>query len=47
MESRTRKIDIAMLQQWGRELKTASERGGAMVAERVRRIEGEVDELLS
>ena len=46
-DPRTRKIDIAMLQQWGKELKSASERGGAMVAERVRRLEGEVDELLS
>jgi hypothetical protein len=42
-----RKIGIAMLQNWGKELKAASDKGPDLVAERVRRLDGEVDELLS
>jgi len=46
-DNHIRRVDTAMLQQWGENLKAAKRRGGDMLAQEIRKIDEELDEILA
>ena len=46
-ENSVRRIDNSMLQQWGEDLRSAKKQGAQILVEEIRRVEAEVDRVLS
>ena len=46
-DNNVRRVDTAMLQQWGENLKAAKRRGGDVLAQEIRKIDSELDEILA
>jgi len=46
-DNRVRRVDTVMLQQWGENLKAAKRSGGDVLAQAIRKIDAELDEILA